>query len=156
MVIVCWSCPSKGSVTIHGNSCLHFLLNFVNKAGVKCQTFTSAASNILGNVCNLESPSCAAVQRWCPLNVHMHLFWNSDLAFIRKDHAFLSQFEGDIEQNVTSLKFFLLQKGESVLTGASVWSEEQFPWACLLCSCVSCRTCFIAPLQHFSQVAQKW
>lgn len=45
----------KGECYPHANNCLHFSLNFVNKAGVKCLAFTSTASNILGNICNLES-----------------------------------------------------------------------------------------------------
>lgn len=62
---------------------------------------------------------------------------------------FSHSLRGDLKQNLTSLKFLVFAEESECTEGGIVWSEKQFPWAYRLCSCVSCRTCFLVPLQHF-------
>lgn len=148
----------RESVTTHANNCLHFSLNFVNEAGVKCQLFTSTASNIIGNICNLVSRklccSAVVVSFKCTHTFVLKL----GLGFHQKSsYLSLAVWGGDLEQKVTSLKFFLFAEGRgcsdrrisvvwrTISMGLSAFAAV---WVAELVSLPLCNI--------FSQVACKW
>lgn len=87
----------RESVTNDANNCLHSSLNYVSVyeyVGVEFQTLTFNVSNILGNVCDLQnSKLCCSAEVVSFTYIHVFVC-NSELAFVKRDNAFLlSSFE---------------------------------------------------------------
>lgn len=104
----------RESVTNDANNCLHSSLNCVSiheYIGVEFQTLTFNVSNILGYVCNLQnSKLCCSAEVVSFTYIHTFVC-NSELAFMKKDNAFLlSSFEGRSWAKCYKSKAFLIHR----------------------------------------------